>query len=541
MTKPKIFNCPICGNNFIYTTKFLEHVQETHHLSILDQEQFYIEYFLNGVEPLCACGCGKRTKFYKLNYGFPLRFIRGHNASEQGNWKNPEIMQKAVAKRVQGFKEQKYVVWNKGLTQETNEIVAHISKQGHETLKRKYASGELISWQKGLTIDDPRIKQAVETRRANGFVPWNLGLTKETDSRLMSIAQKNSQMYDLPDAGRRTKLDEIRKRINSQDKFSIDEKDITLYKHKATRFPCKCNKCGDVQYKTISMLISRSRCYSCDPQGSVAQQEIYSFVKLLGFDDVLYCDRKAINPKELDVYIPSRKFAIEYNGLYWHSDIKFKNELGHQEKLDLCCSNDIKLLTIYEDEWLQNKEFVKNLIKDQLGLVEKTQEKEFYIRQLDVIEYDNFVTQNSFGNKKNANMIVGIFSSNDKLYATMSINEIIYFGKQCYEIVQLLMTFDCHKDLIKELLFECVLQANENHKDGVLILSDTRFIDDKFYLSFGFSIVESKCQLWSTDFINRYEITSENDLEESSGVAIIYGTKNNIFFLPCVQRDSSVL
>jgi len=322
MTKPKIFNCPICGNNFIYTTKFLEHVQETHHLSILDQEQFYIEYFLNGVEPLCACGCGKRTKFYKLNYGFPLRFIRGHNASEQGNWKNPEIMQKAVAKRVQGFKEQKYVVWNKGLTQETNEIVAHISKQGHETLKRKYASGELISWQKGLTIDDPRIKQAVETRRANGFVPWNLGLTKETDSRLMSIAQKNSQMYDLPDAGR---------------------------------------------------------------------------------------------------------------------------------------------------------------------------------------------------------------------------NEISYSGKQCYEIVQLLTTFDCHKDLLKELLFECVLQANENHKDGILISPDIRFIDDEFYLSFGFSIFESKRQLWSTDFINRYEIVSENDLEESGGVAIIYGIKNNLFFLPCVQRDSSVL
>lgn len=35
-----------------------------------------------------------------------------------------------------------------------------------------------------------------------------------------------------------------------------------------------------------------------------------------------YGNREVIAPKELDIYVPSKKFAIEYNGVAWHSTEK---------------------------------------------------------------------------------------------------------------------------------------------------------------------------------------------------------------------------
>jgi hypothetical protein len=70
-------------------------------------------------------------------------------------------------------------------------------------------------------------------------------------------------------------------------------------------------------------------------------------------------DRKTIAPLELDIYIPTQKLAIEYCGLYWHSEI-YKKSNYHKMKLDKCREVGIRLITIFEDEWLEKPEIVKN-------------------------------------------------------------------------------------------------------------------------------------------------------------------------------------
>lgn len=66
--------------------------------------------------------------------------------------------------------------------------------------------------------------------------------------------------------------------------------------------------------------------------------------------------------KELDIYIPKLNLAIEYNGDYWHSSI-FKDKYYHQEKTLLCYNKGIRLIHIYEHDWLENKEIILNNIK----------------------------------------------------------------------------------------------------------------------------------------------------------------------------------
>jgi hypothetical protein len=50
------------------------------------------------------------------------------------------------------------------------------------------------------------------------------------------------------------------------------------------------------------------------------QKEIYDFIKDNYTGIIIENDRKIIKPLEIDIYIPSHKFAIEYNGSLFHGN-----------------------------------------------------------------------------------------------------------------------------------------------------------------------------------------------------------------------------
>ena len=86
--------------------------------------------------------------------------------------------------------------------------------------------------------------------------------------------------------------------------------------------------------------------------------------------DYIANDRSILNGKEIDIYIPSKKIAIECNGIYWHS-IKCKFSRGndyHFNKWNECRKKHIELLTIWEFEIWETPEMVKNKILKKLGL-----------------------------------------------------------------------------------------------------------------------------------------------------------------------------
>ena len=49
----------------------------------------------------------------------------------------------------------------------------------------------------------------------------------------------------------------------------------------------------------------------------------------------IYINKKKTSPLELDIYIPSHNLAIEFDGLYWHSEIH-KPSNYHLNKTELC-------------------------------------------------------------------------------------------------------------------------------------------------------------------------------------------------------------
>ncbi len=98
---------------------------------------------------------------------------------------------------------------------------------------------------------------------------------------------------------------------------------------------------------------------------STAENEINNFIQQL---DVVTVQgtRKEISPYELDIYIPSHNIAIEYNGLYWHSELH-KDSNYHLNKTKMCDEKGIRLIHIFEDEWRDQQQKCKDTIRHLLG------------------------------------------------------------------------------------------------------------------------------------------------------------------------------
>jgi hypothetical protein len=90
-----------------------------------------------------------------------------------------------------------------------------------------------------------------------------------------------------------------------------------------------------------------------------------------------------LNGKELDIYVPGKKLAIELDGLYWHSEINGKKPINyHLAKTEECENIGIQLVHIFDDEWI-NKQ---TIIKDKLKKLANVSASSIYARKCQIRE-----------------------------------------------------------------------------------------------------------------------------------------------------------
>lgn len=99
---------------------------------------------------------------------------------------------------------------------------------------------------------------------------------------------------------------------------------------------------------------------------STAERELKDFLRMRGIA-FTSSDRSIISPYELDIFIESYNIGIEYCGVYWHSEASKENNY-HKLKYDLCKQQGIRLITIFEDEWIYRHVIVENKLKHILGI-----------------------------------------------------------------------------------------------------------------------------------------------------------------------------
>lgn len=222
-------------------------------------------------------------------------------------------------------------------------------------------------------------------------------------------------------SGRRKKsVDEIRDIVSKEGYQLISDE----YVNNKSKIKLICPNGHEYEVSYDNWNNKNSRCPKCSDWGiSKQEKELYSFIKSIRPDAVI-SDRSLIYPYELDIVIPSKKIAIEYCGLYWHSELMGKDRNYHLNKKELCNKLGYKLLIIFEDEFVSKKDVLFSMLSSILGSSKLNiiYGRECAIRQIDSKEASAFCNANHLQGYADSSVKLGAFSK-DRLVAVMTFSK----------------------------------------------------------------------------------------------------------------------
>ena len=126
-------------------------------------------------------------------------------------------------------------------------------------------------------------------------------------------------------------------------------------------------------------------CLKCSPLNytiSGLERQVADYCKKILNHDIEITNKTLIKPKQLDMVIHEHKIAIEFNGLYYHSDIT-KEQNYHQKKSLEVAKCGYHLLHIWEDDWVNKKQIVESIISGFLNSHTKVAARKCIIVEID--------------------------------------------------------------------------------------------------------------------------------------------------------------
>jgi hypothetical protein len=177
-----------------------------------------------------------------------------------------------------------------------------------------------------------------------------------------------------------------------------------------------CPEHGEFQQKPYYH-IAGNGCPKCGVRDSKAENEIFNFCcNYFGENNVIKGTRKEIYPYEIDIYIPSLKTGIEYNGVVWHSTDYISDNNYHLKKLQACQKKGIKLIQIFEDEYLLHKEIVLEKLKHLLHVQEdypKVMARKCTVEKITAETAKAFLEKNHIQGYATSTLHIGAYYNNE--------------------------------------------------------------------------------------------------------------------------------
>lgn len=245
-------------------------------------------------------------------------------------------------------------------------------------------------------------------------------------------------------------------------------------------------------------------CTVCNPiskLSSIKEKELYEYIRLIYDGTVLENYRDSL---EIDIYLPDIKIGFEFNGIFWHSD-RFKERNYHLEKTNYFEKRNIRVINIWEDDWIEKNDIIKSQINNFLKLSTKIP-----ARKCDVMEIENKTARFFL----DINHIQGSYKQIIKSFGIFHENELIA-----------VMTFD--------------------HFEGRKKMIDEEWNLSRFCNKLGFSVIGGASKLFKS-FISKYHPKriisyadkdwSTGNLYEKMGFAKTYETKPDYKYVKNYKR-----
>ena len=277
----------------------------------------------------------------------------------------------------------------------------------------------------------------------------------------------------------------------------------------------KCVKCGNEFVQHIHSTVINGkvvyipRCLKCYPKintgFSFMEKEVADFISKELNLNTIENNRDIIAPYELDIFIPDKNIAIEFNGLAWHSDFSKKDSNYHLMKTKMCKDAGIRLIHIFENEWVEKRDIVKDKLRSILSFNNRIFARKCVIKHISSAECRDFLNMNHIQGSDNSSIKLGLFY-NDKLVSVMTFCKPRFTSKYDYELSRYasklgLSVVGGASKLLNEF--------SKKNKGTIVTYADLRFSQGGLYDAIGFKLSHiSPPNYWWTNgtlIFSRYE------------------------------------
>ena len=225
----------------------------------------------------------------------------------------------------------------------------------------------------------------------------------QTGHRCLECDRENKRMAQLQQVAKLIKDDEyklVSSYVSAQDRLHL----ICPSGHKYS-----------TTWETFLKGVRCRRCGLSRPELDIAR-----FLESLHIEYVIH-DRVSLPGKsELDFFIPSKRLAIEYCGLRYHCDL-FLADNYHHAKLLKCSDQNIRLITIFEDEWLHRRPQLYSRLRSILGGNKTIGARNTKATVVDATEAKKFLDSYHIQGSVNGSTHFGLRSGSGELLLLMSV------------------------------------------------------------------------------------------------------------------------
>lgn len=161
-------------------------------------------------------------------------------------------------------------------------------------------------------------------------------------------------------------------------------------------------------------------CRVCNAFRSKAEAEMYEWIVSEYHGPVFHNYKKLNGVFEVDIFCPEKNLAIDYNGLFTHSEY-CRDKNYHYKKRQTLEKLGITFIQVNADEWDYKKEIVKSMLRSRLGLLSDVT----YARKLKVVVpcreiVLNFLQHNHLMGQHVAGRPLGLEDGDGNLFCVMT-------------------------------------------------------------------------------------------------------------------------
>ena len=294
------------------------------------------------------------------------------------------------------------------------------------------------------------------------------------------------------------------------------------YINTTSKYEFKCAKGHKWETSWSNLIYANSWCPECDRAkvSSASEKELLEFCSTL--EEVEASNRSILKGKELDIVFTNKKVAIEFHGLYWHSEAVVpvsEAKTMHLNKYLLAKEQNYSLIQIFEDEWKSKRDIIESIVRNKTGnILHKFNARDCVVKEVETKERREFFNKNHISGDVRSSYCLGLYFKNDLICALSVRKPFTRKHKNCLEIARFASTLNSSVRGGFSKLFKYIkLYAKKEGYKRIISYADLRFGEGKVYesngLTFKYRTKPNYFYQKSGKRENRFKYRKINDLE----------------------------